>query len=235
MEDTKETKEITVMIAEDHEIVRTGLKLLFHGAPDIKIVSEVDNGKEAVDRVGLVRPDVILMDVTMPVMDGIEATDHILSRYKDARIIMLTSDGSERTVMAALSCGASGYCLKDVSPDRLFAGIRLVYEGDVWIDSAVAKVIVKDSGSAEPGKVNTKRSSPSLQAIKSNKAIESELSDREQEVLSLIVEGFSNQKIADHLHISIDTVKTHIRHIMEKLSVSDRTQAAVKAIRDKIV
>lgn len=223
------------MIAEDHEIVRTGLKLLFHGAPDIKIVSEVDNGKEAVDRVGLVRPDVILMDVTMPVMDGIEATDHILSRYKDAKVIMLTSDGSERTVMAALSCGASGYCLKDVSPDRLFAGIRLVHEGDVWIDSAVAKVIVKETDSPEPGKITTKRSSAGMPAIKSNKAVQTELSEREQEVLSLIVEGFSNQKIADQLHISIDTVKTHIRHIMEKLSVSDRTQAAVKAIRDKIV
>lgn len=228
-------KEISVMIAEDHEIVRTGLKLLFHNASDIKIVSEVDNGKEAVDRVGLVRPDVILMDVTMPVMDGIEAADLIISRYKDIKVIMLTSDDSERTVMAALSCGASGYCLKDVSPERLFAGIRLVKEGDVWIDSAVARIIIKEADFNQPGKVEVKRSSTGLQAIKSVKAVDNDLSEREQEVLALIVEGLSNQKIADKLHISIDTVKTHIRHIMEKLSVSDRTQAAVKAIRDNIV
>tara|TARA_Y100001978_G_scaffold198306_1_gene210533 strand:+ start:209 stop:916 length:708 start_codon:yes stop_codon:yes gene_type:complete len=229
-------KEISVMIAEDHEIVRTGLKLLFHNANDIKIISEVDNGKEAVDRVGLVRPDVILMDVTMPVMDGIEAADLIISRYKDIKVIMLTSDDSEKTVLAALSCGASGYCLKDVSPERLFAGIRLVKEGDVWIDSAVARIIIKNTDYNQPGKVEVKRSSTGLKAIKSStKAVDNDLSEREQEVLALIVEGLSNQKIADKLHISIDTVKTHIRHIMEKLSVSDRTQAAVKAIRDNIV
>lgn len=223
------------MIAEDHEIVRTGLKLLFHNVQDIKIVSEVDNGKEALDRVGLVRPNVILMDVTMPVMDGIEAAELILSKYKEVKVIMLTSDDSERTVMAALSCGASGYCLKDVSPERLFAGIRLVKEGDVWIDSAVAKIISKETVPSNPGKVEVKRSFSPLSAVKASKVIESDLSDREQEVLALIVEGLSNQKIADRLYISIDTVKTHIRHIMDKLSVSDRTQAAVKAIRDNIV
>ena len=224
-----QVNKIKVMIVEDHEIVRQGMKLLFLNANDFAIVAEADNGKDAVEKAGLVKPNIILMDVSMPIMDGIEATGIIHERYKDIRVIMLTSNQEEKSVLASLASGANGYCLKDVSPDRLFAGMRLVNKGDLWLDSGVAKLILK-GGKGVPGQIVANRD------IKLSKLDgKSELSDREQDVLALIVEGCSNPEISEKLHISVDTVKTHIRKILEKLSVTDRTQAAVKAVRENII
>lgn len=229
--DGKESSNIIkVMIAEDHEIVRQGLKLIFLSSSEFEIVAEVSNGKQAVDRAGIVKPDVILMDVEMPVMDGIEATSILQKRYSDIKVIILTSDQSDETVMTAMASGANGYCLKDVSTERLFCGIRCIHQGDLWLDSSVAEVILKNSGKNEPGKVfaqgNGKKSGADVQSI---------LSVRELEILALIVEGCSNGQIGKKLSISIDTVKIHIKHILEKLAVGGRTEAAVKAVREDLI
>ncbi len=244
--------EIRIFIVDDHEIVRTGLKLLLAQWPNIKLAGEASNGQEVLDLAESKRADIVLMDVAMPVMDGLEATDRLLTKHKNLKVIMLTSKGDEGTILAALSSGASGYCLKDVSPQRLYNGMQCVLKGDLWLDSEIASVIIrsfpKNAGKVSEGVSDTSQPPAENLAMpkpkipmpvggKGNLRLQSAeyLSSRELEVLALIVDGLSNQAIADKLVISIDTVKTHIRHIMEKMSVSDRTQAAIKAIRNNLV
>ena len=250
-----ERAELNIFIVDDHEIVRTGLKLLLAQWPNIKLVGEASNGQEVLDLADSSTADIVLMDVAMPIMDGIEATDKLLSKHKNMKVIMLTSKGDEGTILAALSSGASGYCLKDVSPQRLYNGMQCVLKGDLWLDSEIASVIIRsfpknankatETASAtapQPPSENLAIPKPRVTPPlgvggKGNLRLQSAefLSSRELEVLALIVDGLSNQAIADKLVISIDTVKTHIRHIMEKMSVSDRTQAAIKAIRNNLV
>lgn len=252
--DGLEHDEINIFIVDDHEIVRTGLKLLLAQWSDLKIVGEASNGKEAVELAGKREAHIVLMDVAMPVMDGIEATHRLLIDHKEVKVIMLTSKGDEATILAALSSGASGYCLKDVSPIRLYNGMKCVLKGDLWLDSEIASVIIRSFPKAKiSGEMEVKPEKAPVESTgqaqaekfknvgagagKGNLRLQSAeyLSSRELEVLALIVDGLSNQAIADKLVISIDTVKTHIRHIMEKMSVSDRTQAAIKAIRNNLV
>lgn len=251
--DVSEHSEINIFIVDDHEIVRTGLKLLLAQWPNIKLAGEASNGQEVLDLAESKSADVVLMDVAMPVMDGIEATDKLLTKHKNLKVIMLTSKGDEGTILAALSSGASGYCLKDVTPQRLYNGMQCVRKGDLWLDSEIASVIIRsfpknvnrnsDSNTSEtPQPPSENMAMPKSKVappvgVKGSLRLQSAeyLSSRELEVLALIVDGLSNQAIADKLVISIDTVKTHIRHIMEKMSVSDRTQAAIKAIRNNLV
>ncbi len=252
--DQTEQSEIKIFIVDDHEIVRTGLKLLLTQWSDLKVVGEASNGQEVLDLAEVENADIVLMDVAMPIMDGIEATHRLLTKHKNCKVIMLTSKGDESTILAALSSGASGYCLKDVSPQRLYSGMQCVLKGDLWLDSEIASVIIRSFPKTatnripEPSVVSSPEPPaenlviPKPKAItpapgKGNLRLQSAefLSSRELEVLALIVDGLSNQAIADKLVISIDTVKTHIRHIMEKMSVSDRTQAAIKAIRNNLV
>lgn len=248
-----ERNEIKIFIVDDHEIVRTGLKLLLAQWPDLMVVGEASNGQEVLDLAEVKNADIVLMDVAMPVMDGIEATHKLLTKHKNSKVIMLTSKGDESTILAALSSGASGYCLKDVSPQRLYSGMQCVLKGDLWLDSEIASVIIRSfpknaNRMPEPSSVSVSETPAENLVVpkskettpipgKGNLRLQSAefLSSRELEVLALIVDGLSNQAIADKLVISIDTVKTHIRHIMEKMSVSDRTQAAIKAIRNNLV
>jgi DNA-binding NarL/FixJ family response regulator len=214
------------MIVDDHPLSRIGLKYLLEEATDMVIVGEAMNGEEAVSIMTQCSPNVILMDVGMPVMDGILAAKIILDKHPNVRIIMLTSHDSEEDIFASLAAGASGYCLKDVNQNRLFTAIRSVFAGDLWLDTAIA------------GKVVNAISSSRLSWSAGNQAPHHSgetLSHRELEVLNLLVEGLSNQQIADRLIIGLETVKTHIKHILDKLAVSDRTQAAIKALRDGIV
>jgi len=253
MVDETEPSEVSIFIVDDHEIVRTGLKLLLAQWSDLKVVGEASNGQEVLDLADARSADIVLMDVAMPVMDGIEATHRLLSKHKNSKVIMLTSKGDESTILAALSSGASGYCLKDVSPQRLYNGMQCVLKGDLWLDSEIASVIIRSfpktankmpeaaaESTPQPPAENLALPKPKAMipaSGKGNLRLQSAefLSSRELEVLALIVDGLSNQAIADKLVISIDTVKTHIRHIMEKMSVSDRTQAAIKAIRNNLV
>lgn len=212
---------ITVLIVEDQEIARVGLKVILETNPGLKVVGLAQDGQEAVDLALSVKPRVILMDIGLPVLNGIEATKAIKSSNPDLRVIMLTTHDDDRHVFAALSAGADGYCLKETSSQQLVMAIRAVSEGVAWLDPGIASRVLKSIVSGPKDKEEEKAASI--------------LSTRELEVLRLVVDGSTNQDIADKLVLSVETVKTHMRHIMEKLAVSDRTQAAVKAMREGLL
>ncbi len=214
---------IKVLLVEDYLLTRTGLKAIIDRDPEIAIIGEAQNGEEAIAKVSELLPDVILMDVGMPVMDGIEAARIIRETHPAMKIVMLTASDSDRDIFASLCVGASGYCLKDVSPDRLFTAIKSAYNGDIWLDASIAQKVIREYG-LQPG-INNKRVA----------SLPDPLSPRELEVLNLLVNGASNQEIANTLVISLATAKTHVRSILNKLAVDDRTQAAVNAMRHGLV
>lgn len=228
--------QIKILLVEDHLLTRIGLKTVIERVSSFKVVAEAENGEEAIDKAEATQPDVILMDVGMPVMDGIEASKRIKEKNKHVEIVMLTSHDNERDIFASLAAGAGGYCLKDVDPERLYSAIRSVNAGDIWLDSTIAGKVLRQYSSndatqfAQP--VDTAKSpAPSTKLPQ----LPEQLSPREREVLSLVVEGLSNQEIADKLFISLATAKTHVRNILNKLAVDDRTQAAVSAMRRGLV
>lgn len=233
---------ITVLLVEDHKLTRIGLRTVLERTPDLKVLGEAENGEDAVEKVGELRPKVVLMDVGMPVMDGIEAVNKIRELYPEVNTIMLTSHDNEEDILASLSAGACGYCLKDVEPERLYTAIRAVNDGDIWLDSAIATRVMKIQQSRMSNQKTEGQSAAPEQARQdssSQKApmapMPDALSPREMEVLSLLVDGLSNQEIADRLIISLATAKTHVRNILNKLAVDDRTQAAVHAMRRGLV
>ena len=213
---------IEIMLVEDHQITRIGLRCSLEVIEDFEIIAEAEDGKLAVAKAQELHPDVILMDIGLPGLSGIEAVKAIKGAGKAIKILMLTSHEKSEDVYAALSVDCDGYCLKDIDTVQLSAAIRAVHNGGVWLDPGIAKHVVK--GHLKVGPAKEKDSSN-----------DAGLSERELEVLSLVVEGMSNQEIADRLFVSAETVKTHMRHLMEKLAVSDRTQAAVKALREGLV
>jgi len=242
-ENAKNGEPITILLVEDHLLTRIGLKTVIERTPDLRVIGEASNGEQAIKAAQEIKPDVILMDVGMPVMDGIEAARRILETDPEKKVIMLTSHDNDRDIFASLSAGATGYCLKDVEPDRLYTAIRSVHAGDVWLDSSIAgRVFRHYSAPAAPA---APAASPAPQASSTAKTTEmpaqvrqpliDPLSQRELEVLQLVVEGLSNQEIADRLIISLATAKTHVRNILNKLAVDDRTQAAVQAMRRGLV
>ena len=230
--DTGNPVQIKIFIADDHEITRVGLKLTLQNVPDFKVIGEAEDGKETIRLVKELKPDVVLMDIGLPIMDGIDATGRIKDEVPDTRIIMLTSHDSDRDVFAALGAGADGYCLKEVSGTQLINAIRAVADGVAWLDPGVASRVLRACATNNPF-------AAAADDINSAKGLgmspASSLSQRELDVLRLVVEGLSNQEIAGRLILSVETIKTHMRHIMEKLAVSDRTQAAVKAMRSGLV
>ncbi len=216
------TTPIQVAIVEDHELTRQGLYYSLSQCPEINLVGEANNGLDSLTMVANTEPHVVLMDIGLPQLDGISATSKIKTDFPDVKIIILTSRDNEQEVLAALSAGAEGYCLKDTSIERLMQVISLVAEGGVWLDPLVAEVIVNNLSTKNP-KTNDV-GSISLDVI-------SDLTERETQVLKELVAGRSNKDIADVLHISLHTVKSHVANIIQKLSVEDRTQAAIKAIK----
>lgn len=240
MTETGENKQIRVLLVEDHLLTRIGLKTVVDRTPDIKVIGEASNGEEAIRSVDELNPDVVLMDVGMPVMDGIEASRKIKQNNADVKIVMLTSHDNDRDIFASLAAGASGYCLKDVAPERLYTAIRSVHAGDSWLDSAIANRVLlhysSQRGAAvqEPSKESVAPHAAE-QVKKQHDPLPEPLSPREIEVLQQVVEGLSNQEIADKLIISLATAKTHVRNILNKLAVDDRTQAAVQAMRRGLV
>lgn len=230
---------IRVLIADDLAVLRLQLRLLLEQYEDIKVVAEAETGLEAVHLVNELQPDVILMDVGMPVMDGIEASRTILEKYPSIKIIMLTASNNELDIFASLAAGACGYCLKDFARDRLLAAIRGVQAGDIWLDSTIAAKVIKVYELPKPTPANPPDSAPELEHDISVPGLGHDfvepLSTRELDVLRLVVKGYSNKQIAESLRVSAETIKTHMRHIMEKLSVNDRTHAAVKALRKGLI
>lgn len=245
---------IRVLLVEDHVLTRIGLKTVLSRTTDIVVIGEADNGQDAIEKVEALSPDVVLMDVGMPVMDGIEAAGKLKVSHPAVNIVMLTSHDNDRDIFASLSAGAGGYCLKDVLPDRLYTAIRSVHNGDIWLDSSIASRVVRlysspelagNSGAGSDTKSGDSQggdkkpvgsdSTEKAQAVGGAAALAEPLSPRELEVLGLLVEGLSNQEIADRLIISLATAKTHVRNILNKLAVDDRTQAAVQAMRRGLV
>ena len=219
---------INVLIVEDHEITRVGLKLTLGQIQGISVIGEAEDGRSAVQQVVELQPQVVLMDIGLPMIDGIEATSQIKAQAPSTRIIMLTSHDNDRDIFAALGAGADGYCLKEVSSNQLALAIKTVADGAAWLDPGIASRVLRASAMSAPAQT------PEQLASK-QQAGNARLSQREIEVLNLVVEGLSNQEIAEKLFLSVETIKTHMRHIMEKLAVSDRTQAAVKAMRQGLV
>ena len=241
-ESSTTTESIKVLLVEDHKLTRIGLRTVLERTPDIKVVGEAENGEDAVQKVGELRPDVVLMDVGMPIMDGIEAVNKIRELYPEVNSVMLTSHDNEEDILASLSAGACGYCLKDVEPERLYTAIRAVNGCDIWLDSTIASRVMKIQQARISGsKGESQTSVPQRESSGSEKQspqmapMPDALSPREMEVLALLVDGLSNQEIADRLIISLATAKTHVRNILNKLAVDDRTQAAVHAMRRGLV
>jgi two-component system, NarL family, response regulator LiaR len=216
-----ETQPITLFIVEDQVIARLGLRLILERIPEFAVVGEAEDGLAAVAGTLELKPAVVLMDIMLPGIDGIEATKQIKAALPGCRVLMLTSYERDDDVFAALSAGADGYCLKTISAEQLALAIRAVADGVAWLDPGIARRVLQGSSRS--------------QAAASPQKPRFALSQREHEVLQLIVDGLSNQEIADRLILSAETIKTHIRHIMEKLAVSDRTQAAVKALRERLL
>jgi len=244
-------RNISVLLVEDHALTRIGLRTVLKRTTDINVVGEATNGEEAVNQAEALKPDVILMDVGMPIMDGIHAARVIIEKHPNIKVIMLTQHDNDSDILASLSAGASGYCLKDVAPDRLYTAIRSVNAGDAWLDATIASRVLKhyarESSLTSPVSDQVAPSSSETNAIPVSDSGNAEVSEflkrplpeplspRELEVLKLIVDGLSNQEISDRLFISLATAKTHVRNILNKLAVDDRTQAAVHAMRRGLV
>lgn len=216
-----------VLLVDDHEIVRIGLRLLLDSWSEVDLVGECTDGSEVEKLVTETDPDVILMDIAMPKMNGIEASQQIRTFNEKVRIIMLTSQSNVLDVKAALAAGANGYCLKDVDDDRLKRAILSVLDGDIWLDARVSDELLRSNAETSNDSQLKKQDEPDYPY--------EALSNREHEVLKLMVEGMTNKEIGEQLFISRDTVKTHIKHLMEKLAARDRTHAAVKAIKHNLI
>jgi DNA-binding NarL/FixJ family response regulator len=220
---------VRVLLVEDHEITRVGLRVALSGSGDIEIVGECADGEKAITLAHELAPSVVLMDIGLPIKSGVEATKEIKARTPQIRILMLTLHDSDDDVRAAFGAGADGYCLKDIPTPTLALAISSIAAGAVWLDPRIAKTFLQFN---QPrGKYQFKIEGEG----KGEDNQEAELTPRELEVLELLAQGLSNNEIAEKLFVSAQTVKTHVRHIMEKMAVSDRTQAAVRAIKKGLV
>jgi DNA-binding NarL/FixJ family response regulator len=210
---------IRVLVADDQSMIRAGFRLLLAREPDIDVIAEAANGVEAVHQAARFSPTVVLMDIRMPELDGIQATRHILAADPSARILILTTFDLDEYVYEALQAGASGFVLKDDPPEQLIAALRTVAAGDALLSPAVTKGVIKKFAQL-PRPVRPK-------------AVD-ELTARELDIFRLIAEGLSNGEISERLFISDTTVKTHVTHILQKLGLRDRVQAVVLAYQTGI-
>lgn len=205
-----------MLVADDQAMVRSGFRMLLGGEPDIEVVAEAGNGLEAVQKAARFDPTVVLMDIRMPDVDGLEATRQIVAADPSARVLILTTFDLDEYVYEALRAGASGFVLKDDPPEQLIAAVRTVAAGDALLSPAVTKGVIKQF-------TRVPRPSPPKEL--------NELTDREREIFALIADGLSNAEIGERLYIGETTVKTHITHIFQKLNLRDRVQAVVLAYR----
>jgi DNA-binding NarL/FixJ family response regulator len=222
-----------VMIVEDHQMTLVGLKMLLEKNNGVEVVGEAGNGLEAVSLANSTQPEVILMDIGLPEMDGVEATQKIKQSHPGIRIIMLTSKDNEQDVFASLAAGADAYCMKGISIESLTAAIEAVKEGTAWLDPAVARMVLGRFQGSIPASESVAAGGTAIEAPVS--IGDCPLTSREMEVLKLIVDGLSNPEIADRLTITKATAKAHVHSILQKLCVDDRTQAAVLAMRQGYV
>jgi NarL family two-component system response regulator LiaR len=210
-----ETKRIRVMIVDDHAVVRSGLSAFLSVYPDLEMVGEAESGEDAMARIGLLKPDVILMDLMMPGMDGVQTTRAVKQKYPQVQIVALTSFKEENMVQGALQAGAMGYLLKNVSATELSSAIRSAYARRMTLSSEAAEVLVQAATQTIPAS--------------------DDLTEREREVLALMVEGLNNSEIAERLVVSQSTVKFHIANIFAKLGVDNRVGAVTMALQRRLV
>jgi two-component system response regulator NreC len=212
---------VRVLIVDDHVIVRDGVRMILEAQPDIEVVGEASDGREALERARQLSPDVVLMDIAMPGMNGLEATAAIRQELPDVQVLVLTMHEDYEYFFEVLRAGASGYVLKGASSNDLVSAIRAVHQGGVYLHPAVAKNLVSDYVKRmEPGE---------------DRARYDGLSDRERQVLKLVAEGKTSQQIAEELFLSVNTVQTHRSHIMEKLGLHNRTDLIRYALRKGLV
>jgi DNA-binding NarL/FixJ family response regulator len=210
---------IRVLVADDQSMVRAGFRMLLSGEQDVEVVAEASNGLEAVDKAARFRPTVVLMDIRMPELDGLQATRRIMASDNSARILILTTFDLDEYVYEALRAGASGFVLKDDPPEQLLAAVRTVAGGDALLSPAITKRVIKQfTRIPQPARPNQL----------------DDLTERELDVFRLVARGLSNTEIGGELYISDTTVKTHITHILQKLNLRDRVQAVVLAYQTGI-
>ena len=246
---------INVVLIEDHDLSRIGLCAALKQYQDIEVVDNAANGNDGLNKIKTYQPDVALVDIGLPDIDGIEVTQKLKTYQAEnpefnTKILMLTMHDSEDSVMAAFAAGADSYSLKDVSMDNLVQAIRNTHEGNAWIDPAIARIVLKQAQNTKltASTTGVSTTSTSVEPVEDDTqaitAVADEyqqlietypLTDRELEVLELIVAGCSNAEIAKKLYIPGGTVKTHVCHILNKLCADDRTQAAVRALRAGLV
>jgi len=208
---------IRVMLVDDHAVVREGLRTFLELQDGIEVVGEAEDGRQAIAEAERLNPDVILMDLVMPVMDGVGAMRELRQKLPDARVIVLTSFAQDDRLLPAIQAGAAGYLLKNVQPKELARAVRAAHNGEALLDPMIAARLV-EAIAQPPGEEPREQLTP-----------------RERDVLELIGRGLSNKRIALELGVSEKTVKTHVGHLLAKLGVTDRTQAALQAVREGLV
>ncbi|MDZ8024534.1 MAG: response regulator transcription factor [Nostoc sp. DedQUE11] len=225
MPENAQTNIVRILLVDDHSLIRRGMKGQFSLEPGFSVVGEAGNGVEAIEYVAQLQPDVVLMDIDMPVMDGITATQQIKSDRPVTRILALSAFDRDTQVMGMLAAGADGYCLKTIEWGQLVTVIQLILQGGAYLDPQIAQKVAR---MLKPAVVSSEVATcdTSQQPV---------LSNREREILKLIAKGCSNQEIADQLYLSLGTIKSYVRMILNKLSVDDRVQAAAMAVREGLI
>jgi DNA-binding NarL/FixJ family response regulator len=213
----------TVLIADDQALVRVGLRKILEADGDVEVVAEAEDGEEAVAAAARYRPDLVLMDIRMPVLDGIEATRRIVTADGSTRVLVLTTFGLDSYVYEALHAGASGFMLKDAPPEEIAGAVRIVAGGDALLAPAVTRAVVEEFARRAP--VTPSPEPPALD----------DLTPREREVLTLLTRGLSNPEICERLVISEATAKTHVARILQKLGLRDRVQAVIYAYESGLI
>jgi DNA-binding NarL/FixJ family response regulator len=232
---------IRVALIEDHDLTRVGIRTALQQKEEIEIVGEAANATDGLKLLRLIQPDIAIVDIGLPDKDGIELTRELKSIGGDelaTKVLILTLRDNKEAVLAAFAAGADSYCMKDIKYDNLLEAVRVTHNGNAWIDPAIARIVLQQAQQNPP----QADSSSGLKTNRLGEVDENEepidpytLTERELEVLQLIVEGCSNALIAERLFITVGTVKTHVRNILNKLCADDRTQAAVRALRSGLV
>lgn len=208
-----------ILIVEDHELTRFGLKTTFEGVDFISMVFEAEYAEKAIEIFNNNKVDLIIMDLGLPNINGIEATKKIRLKNKEVKVIILTSHNDEKEVLDCLKAGANAYCSKEINPSRLIEVVRSVLDGAAWFDPSIAHVVLKAATSSN---------------ISETAKCDYNLTSRETQILKLITQGYSNNEIAKELFVSINTTKAHVANILQKLEVEDRLQAALKALNSNM-
>ncbi|WP_017654310.1 response regulator [Fortiea contorta] len=235
---------IRIALIEDHDLTRVGIRTALLQREEIEIVGEAANAAEGLKMLKTLQPDIAIVDIGLPDKDGIELTRELKATANGeelaTRVLILTLRDNKEAVLAAFAAGADSYCMKDIKFDNLLEAVRVTYNGNAWIDPAIARIVLQQAQQNPPKQdtvlSSTKNSAQNPDGEETQDIIDPyTLTDRELEVLQLIVEGCSNALIAERLYITVGTVKTHVRNILNKLCADDRTQAAVRALRSGLV